>query len=149
MKNLLILFLSFILVNISLAQDNPFITYCEKSGFKETPTFEETVAYCKLLDEASTSIEYTTFGKTPQGRDLPLLIIDADGISDPNKAKEAGKFILLIQAGIHPGEIDGKDAGLMFFRDLALKGLNGGVPENITFLLRSQNYKIDLYYHQN
>ncbi len=122
------------LASISSAQENALITFYEKSGFTSTPSYDETVAYCKLLDESSSQILYTTFGKTPQGRDLPLLIIDSDKQFTAGEAKKANKFVLLIEAGIHPGEIDGKDAGLMFFRDLAVKGLYGGVPENITFL---------------
>jgi murein tripeptide amidase MpaA len=30
--------------------------------------------------------------------------------------------VLLAQAGIHPGEIDGKDAGMMLLRDIAFYG---------------------------
>ena len=33
-----------------------------------------------------------------------------------------GKPVVLVQAGIHAGEIDGKDAGLMLLRDIALRG---------------------------
>ncbi|MCU0371021.1 MAG: M14 family metallopeptidase [Bacteroidales bacterium] len=117
-----------------LSQSDYLITYYEKSGCKATPTYDETVAYCQLLDQVSEMIHYTTFGKSPQGRDLPLLIIDADGYTSPEQAEQAGKFILLIEAGIHSGEIDGKDAGLMFFRDLAIKKQFGDIPDNITFL---------------
>jgi hypothetical protein len=134
LKNNILLSFIILLTIQGISQNDTLLTFYEKSGFKETPTYDQTVEYCKLLDSFSPQIYYTTFGTTPQGRALPLLIIDADGITDPVKAKKAGKFILLIQAGIHPGEIDGKDAGLMFFRDLAIHGLNGGVPENITFL---------------
>jgi hypothetical protein len=134
MRRLLSILLSFILINICSAQDNSLQTFYEKSGFKATPSYDETVNYCKQLDQGSTNIIYTSFGKTPQGRDLPLLIIDADGISDPSEARAKGKLVVLIQAGIHPGEIDGKDAGLMFFRDIAIQGLDGGLPTNITFL---------------
>jgi hypothetical protein len=116
------------------SQRADLITLYEKSDFKATPSYEETIAYCKLLDEASTSIKYTSFGKSPQGRDLPLLIIDSDGNFDFSQAKKSLKLVLLIQACIHPGEPDGKDAGLMFFRDLAINGLYGGIPKNITFL---------------
>lgn len=34
----------------------------------------------------------------------------------------AGKPVVMIQAGIHAGEIDGKDAGLMLLRDIAFRG---------------------------
>jgi hypothetical protein len=134
MKNLILGLFLFCAVLSSSSQENQLITYYEQSGCKATPSYDETIAYCKKLDAASPFISYTTFGTSPQSRELPLLIIDADGNFDPALARKESKLVLLIQAGIHPGEIDGKDAGLMFFRDIAINGLYGGVPENITFL---------------
>jgi hypothetical protein len=127
----------FILICLSISaisQDNNLITFYEKSDFKATPSYDETVAYCKLLDEASPFIHYTTFGTSPQGRALPLLIVDSDSRFDPLTVQKSGKLVLLIQAGIHPGEIDGKDAGFMFFRDMFIKKQMGDLPENLTIL---------------
>jgi hypothetical protein len=132
-KKIHLLILIFLAIEAT-AQDDPLITFYEKSGFKATPSYDETVAYCKQLDQASPFILYTTFGTSPQGRKLPLLIIDGDGRFDPASAKRNGKLVLLIQAGIHPGEIDGKDAGFMFFRDLAIRQQFGAMPENLTIL---------------
>ena len=42
--------------------------------------------------------------------------------SAPPSPVRARKPVLLVQAGIHSGEIDGKDAGLMLLRDIALRG---------------------------
>jgi hypothetical protein len=119
---------------LTFSQESDLTTFYEKSGFKATPSYDETVDYCKQLDQASQNIIYTTFGLSPQGRDLPLLIIDPDGQFDPSELKAEGKLVVLVEAGIHAGEIDGKDAGLMFFRDLAVKHLFGKMPENVTFL---------------
>jgi len=128
-----ILFILFLAIP-GISQDDPLITYYEKSDCKATPSYDETVAYCKQLDAASPFIQYTSFGVSPQGRKLPLLIVDSDSRFDPASARRAGKLVILIQAGIHSGEIDGKDAGLMFFRDMAINQQFGGVPANITFL---------------
>ncbi len=116
------------------AQKNDLVTFYEKSGFKATPSYDETVAYCKLLDQASPFIQYTTFGTSSQGRKLPLLIVNGSGQFDPASSRHDGKLVLLIQAGIHAGEIDGKDAGLMFLRDMVVNQMFGGVPKNITIL---------------
>ena len=45
----------------------------EKSGYLKTPRYAETIEYCKKLAAASPFIKYTTFGVSPQGRELPLL----------------------------------------------------------------------------
>lgn len=134
MKQLIIGFV-FALMAISLrSQESNLTTYYEKSDFKATPSYDETIAYCRQLDQASPLIHYTTFGTSPQGRELPLLVIDADGAFSPETSKEKGKLVVLIQAGIHPGEIDGKDAGFMFFRDLVIGKKFGGLPQNLTIL---------------
>jgi len=49
-----------------------------------------------------------------------LVIVDKDGLTDPAEIHDSGKIILLIQACIHPGESEGKDAGLMLIRDLVV-----------------------------
>jgi hypothetical protein len=62
----------------------------------------------------------TSFGTSPQGRELPLLIVSKQGVRDPGDRRRTGIPVVLIQAGIHAGEIDGKDAGLMLVRDMAI-----------------------------
>ena len=51
---------------------------------------------------------------------MPLLIVSDDKDFTPEKAKKSGKAIVFIQAGIHSGEIDGKDAGFALLRDIAI-----------------------------
>jgi murein tripeptide amidase MpaA len=98
----------------------------EKSGCKRTPRYEQTIAYCKRLAQASPWVQYTTFGKSPQGRDLALLIVDRGGNFTARSVRRSGNAVFLIQAGVHAGEIDGKDAGLMLIRDIVIdkKGVN-------------------------
>ncbi|HTH51468.1 MAG TPA: M14 family metallopeptidase [Pyrinomonadaceae bacterium] len=96
-------------------------TVAEKTNYAKTSTYDETIAYCKKLAAAARGvITYTTYGKSGEGRDLPLLIAARGGARSPKWAKRSGKPIILIQAGIHAGEIDGKDAGLALFRDIAI-----------------------------
>jgi murein tripeptide amidase MpaA len=95
-------------------------THAEKTDYRETPRYDETVAYSRKLDAASPLIRYTSFGQSGEGRDLPLLIAAAGETFTPEAARSAGKAIVLIQACIHPGEPDGKDAGLALLRDIAI-----------------------------
>jgi hypothetical protein len=112
-------------------------TYYEKSGKVATPRYAETIDYCRRLDAASRWIRYTTFGKSPQGRDLPLLIASKHGVFTPEKAERSrrqGDVVVLVQAGIHSGEIEGKDAGLMLFRDIAVTGKYPELLDHVTVL---------------
>ena len=47
---------------------------------------------------------------------------------------DPAKPVLLVQAGIHPGEIDGKDAAMMLLRDIAL-GDKGALIEHANLVL--------------
>jgi hypothetical protein len=94
--------------------DNPWITPAEANGFTETPNYAETRAWLERLAAASPMIRIETFGRSPQGRDLVVVFATADG-----ENLDHDKPTLLVQAGIHPGEIDGKDAMFMLLRDIA------------------------------
>jgi len=53
-------------------------TYCEKVDFKRTPRYAETIKFCKRLARVSRYVSFKSFGISPQGRKLPLLIVDFD-----------------------------------------------------------------------
>ncbi len=99
---------------------NEWQTRAESTDYRESAPYAETIEYSKKLANASPLIEYTTFGKSGEGRDLPLLIASSDGTFSVQAARQKGKAIIFIQAGIHSGEIDGKDAGFALFRDIAI-----------------------------
>jgi len=93
-------------------------TVAEQSGFRATSSLEQTVAYLRRLDERMEELKLTSFGTSGAGRELPLVILSKDRAFDPAAARATGKPIVLIQSGIHAGEIDGKDACLMILRDI-------------------------------
>ncbi len=94
--------------------EHAWITPAEANGFTATPSYVETRAWLERLDAATPLVRVETFGRSAQGRELIAVFASADGGEfDPDKPT------LLVQAGIHPGEIDGKDAGLMLLRDIA------------------------------
>lgn len=98
---------------LMVSPDHPWVTPSEETGLTDTPNYEETIAWLRKLCAATPLVTMTEFGRTPQGR--PLYAVVA-------RKGTAEKPVLLAQAGIHSGEIDGKDAGLMLLRDLAFGG---------------------------
>jgi hypothetical protein len=109
-------------------------TLYEKSDFKRTPTYEQTVTYCKRLAEASPWVHYTTFGASARGRELPLVIVDKNGHFTAEDVRTTGNVVFLIQACIHAGESDGKDAGMMLIRDIAVRKELAPLLENVTIV---------------
>lgn len=114
--------------------EKAWLTYYEKSNFLETPRYDETINYIQRLEKASPWVRLEYFGTTPEGRQLPLVIVDKKSHFTVNKVHQENKAILLIQAGIHAGEIDGKDAGLMLIRDMVIHGKYAELLDNVTIL---------------
>lgn len=92
---------------------DPWITPAEKTGFAISPDAAQTRAYLDAMDKASSLVSVHAFGRSFQGRELVYALAKKPG---------QGKPVVMIQAGIHAGEIDGKDAGLMLLRDIAFRG---------------------------
>ncbi len=109
-------------------------TYAEQTGYRETPRYDATIDYAKRLDRASALIKYETFGKSGEGRELPLLIATEGETFSPEAAKRASKAVILIQACIHAGEPDGKDAGLALLRDIAVTKTRAGLLKDVVVL---------------
>jgi murein tripeptide amidase MpaA len=121
-------------------------TEFERSNGRLTSTYDETIAYCRRLDQASKWIRFESFGKSGEGRDLPLLIVDKDGDFSAERAHKHGKAIVLVQAGIHSGEIDGKDAGLILIREMAITRERASLLDNVT-LVFIPIYNVDGHEH--
>jgi hypothetical protein len=117
-----------------LAQESDWATFFERSGGLATPRYDETVAYCQRLAEASPWVRYTTFGVSPQGRPLPLVIADRDGYFEPGSAPYMERTVVLVEACIHAGECCGKDAGLMLLRDMTVGGRYRSLLDHVTLL---------------
>ncbi len=104
----------------SLLRDasDPWVTAFEADAEHDfSPTYADTRAWFDRLDAASDLIRIEQFGISPENRPIYAVIASKDGA-----AFDPAKPVLMIQAGIHPGEIDGKDAGMMLLRDIAFYG---------------------------
>src|SRR5258706_5847714 len=62
-------------------------TKAEQTNYQKTSTYDETIAYCKKLDAASPLIVYKSYGKSGEGRDLPLLIAASGQAFTPAAAR--------------------------------------------------------------
>jgi hypothetical protein len=101
-------------------------TPAEQNDYRTTPNYADTVSFAKRLADASPSIEFKTFGVSGQGRELPLLIASEANIFSPREAIEKELAVVLVQACIHAGEPDGKDAGFALLRDIAITKISCG-----------------------
>lgn len=102
--------------------DDSLVTVAERSGFVRTGRYEEVIALCEAFARRyPDAVRCETFGITPEGRPMKLLVVTRTGAFTPQAARERGLPVTLAQGGIHAGEIDGKDAGFLALRE-ALEG---------------------------
>ncbi|MBW3564788.1 MAG: M14 family metallopeptidase [Acidobacteria bacterium] len=102
--------------------DDPWITPSERTGLTETPSYEETVAWLERLVAASPKLRMVTIGESGEGRDIVMVIASNEGAGDARALAANRRPTVLVHGGIHSGEIDGKDAGLMILRGLTVAG---------------------------
>ncbi|MFV1979996.1 MAG: M14 family metallopeptidase [Rhodothermia bacterium] len=102
------------------SDDDPWITPSELSGLTATPSYDETMSWLTKLAEEAPQLHLSLIGTSLEQRDIMMVVASAEGARTPTELRENGKPTLLAHAGIHSGEIDGKDAGLMLLRDLTV-----------------------------
>jgi hypothetical protein len=97
-------------------------TVAERSKFQRTGRYDEVIRLCAAYERAwRDAVHCTQFGRTPEGRPMLVLAISRTGALTPEQARRQNLPVMLMQGGIHAGESDGKDAGLLAVREL----LNG------------------------
>ena len=62
----------------------------------------------------------TVIGTSTQGRAIPYVIASRPLVTTPLEAKRLGRPIVYVQANIHSGEVEGKEALLAMLRDLTM-----------------------------
>ncbi|MBK6750008.1 MAG: M14 family metallopeptidase [Acidobacteria bacterium] len=125
-----------------------WMTVAEETDYAKTSTYAQAVAFAKRLDAASRDVVYKSYGKSGEGRDMPLLIAASGGAFTPELARKQGKAVVLVQAGIHAGEIDGKDAGLALFRDIAITKTRADLLKDVVILFEVI-YNVDGHENSN
>ena len=125
-------------------QQNKWLTPYEKGNKNQTATYQEAIDFYIALDNQFETIKMIEMGQTDSGEPLHLLIFNPDKDFDLNKKQS--KAVLLINNNIHPGEPDGVDASMMFFRDLVLNTIT--IPKN-TIIAMIPFYNIGGTFNRN
>jgi hypothetical protein len=86
----------------------PLVTVGEQSGYTRTGRYDETVQLCRDFSRVYEGVRCEVAGTTLEDRPIVALHVSRGG----------KKPTIYLQGGIHAGEIDGKDAGFWFLRDL-------------------------------
>ena len=98
------------------SSDDKLKSRAELTNYEETTRYEEVLNFIAELQRRSSLIRLESFGRSEEGRSLPLMILSDSPISNPRDARGSGKPIVFIMANIHAGEVEGKEAMLHLSR---------------------------------
>ncbi len=94
-------------------------TRAERTNFTETSRYDDVIAFLNAVDQASALVNVTTYGYSFEGRPLPLVVVGSVTDASPATVRANGRLRVYIQANIHAGEVEGKEAVQALVRDIA------------------------------
>lgn len=121
-------------VELLVDADHAWATDFEKSGGFESPDYAATMAWARRLVAASDDLAMISLGDSPEGRAIEAIIASTEGAFTLEALRASDRPLLFAHAGIHSGEIDGKDAGFMLLRDMTVVGTKRGLIEAANFV---------------
>jgi Zinc carboxypeptidase len=116
-------------------------TRAERSNFEETSRYDDVMSFLNTVSQNSELVHMTTMGYTQEGRALPLAIVGRVSDARPETIKASGKLRIYIQANVHSGEVEGKEAAQALVRDIALGRYNSWLESMV--LLVGPDYNAD------
>jgi murein tripeptide amidase MpaA len=95
----------------------------ERTAFAETSSHDDVLAFLDSLQARGAGLRIWSLTRSPEGREVPVVLAARPMVSGADAAHRTGKPIVYIQANIHAGEVEGKEAAQMLLRDLTLGSL--------------------------
>ena len=132
---------------IKVAAENPSkddgwpVTRAERTDYKETSEGKDVTAFLEALKAKGAPVELSLLGKSAGGLDIPLAVMSVPKVSSGEEAHRAGKLVVYIQANIHGGEVEGKEAAQIFLRELS-KNPSDPLLKSMVFVV-VPNYNAD------
>jgi hypothetical protein len=117
-RNLTSLLLPLVTAQLLAGQALPRTT-AERTNYQATSTDADVGAFLDSLALAGAPIAITEMGTSTLGHPISLVIASDPAITTPGEAAAAGKLVVYIQANIHAGEVEGKEAVLALLREIA------------------------------
>ena len=123
------------------AQSSDMRTRAEITNYEETSTYADVMRVVDGLAATSSLVHTESFGKTEEGRELPLIVISDPKVTTPAAAHKLGRPIVFVQANIHAGEVEGKEAILKLARRMVSGDLRQ-LTRQLVFLI-APDYNAD------
>lgn len=134
MKKYFILFTLFLSAILQGNAQEQLLTTAEKTNYEATSTYDQAMAFLKELQSQSPYARLETIATTIERRQVPLLIIGNPLPESAEDMKGDPRIVVYLQANIHAGEVEGKEATQMLARDL-LKNPESDILKNVVMLI--------------
>jgi len=102
----------------ALAEPEELLTRAERSAFTQTSRYAEVLEFLHALEKESDCLRVEFFGVSAEGRPLPLAVLGDPPPAGPGDVDREAATVVFIQANIHAGEVEGKEACLMLLREI-------------------------------
>src|SRR2546422_8647049 len=105
-------------------------TTAERTDYAATSTNAEVGAFLDSRELAGAPVRVSEMGTSALGQPIYFVIASDPTVTSPGEAAASGKLVVYLQANIHGGEVEGKEAVLALLRELA-----GARPQLLRTLL--------------
>lgn len=95
-------------------------TTAERSEYRETSTYGDVVSFLDSLERKTADIRRWSLARSAEGRLVPVVLAARPMVDGPAAAHRSGKPLVYLQANIHAGEVEGKEAAQSLLRDLTV-----------------------------
>jgi hypothetical protein len=111
------------------------LTRAEASNYKETSRHSDVLAFIDELCRRTKLARRVDFGKSGEGQPMVALIVSDRGCFTPELALKQKKVVVMVEANIHAGEVEGKESVLALARDLTLTKLGKTLLDKLCLVL--------------
>jgi hypothetical protein len=118
------------------------LTRAEATDYRETTRSAEVLSFIDELCAATSLAKRQSLGFSSEGQDIAALVLSDRECFTPELAHKQKKCIVMVEANIHAGEVEGKEALLALARDLCLSSLGRNIL-NRTCLVLVPNFNPD------
>lgn len=93
------------------------VTRPEKTRYTETSTHKDVTDFINYIS-SNPLVNVETIATSKEGRRVAMVILADPPISSPAEAVISGKPVVYVQANIHGGEVEGKEAVMLIMREI-------------------------------
>lgn len=97
-------------------------TQAEESNWTVYTRHDNMISYMRALQATTREMRTMSYGKSREGRDLPLAVFARPMVHTPQEALISGKPILMFQTNVHGGERTQRESILQLMRELVTPG---------------------------